>query len=98
VDKVVKPLLIVAGGLIAWNIFSRREAAASLNFIPGKIKGISWEGMSPVLTIQMIVQNTSNHSFTILSIAGNVYLIKPDGKKYLIGYVSDFEKQTVAPI
>jgi hypothetical protein len=96
-NRLLKGLLILGGGLLAWNLFSRGQAALSLNFYPGQIKRLSWSGLSPTLTIEMQVQNTSNHSFNILSIAGNVYTTQ-NGKDFLIGRVADFTPRAVAPV
>ena len=90
-------MLFLGGGLLAWNLFARGQAAYSLNFLPGKIKTLTWDGVRPVIVVEMIVQNTSNHSFNILSIAGNVYT-NQNGKTILIGTVSDFVTKQIAPI
>lgn len=84
-----------AGALLAWNIYARAQAAYSLNFLPGRIKSLSFNGVRPVLTVEMQVQNTSNHVFNVLSIAGNVY-VNSGGKDYLIGDVEDFQPVQIA--
>lgn len=58
-----------AAGLYLWNL---SKAAGSLVYYPGNITGFSLSGFSPVVTADLIVQNTSNISFTITSLAGNV--------------------------
>jgi hypothetical protein len=64
--------------------------------LPGNVKSIGWQWLSPVITISLIVQNTSNHSFNLLSIAGDLYSVKSDND-YLLGHISDFTSQTIAP-
>jgi hypothetical protein len=96
-NRLLKGLLILGGGLLAWNLFSRGQAALSLNFYPGRVKRLSWSGLGPVITLELSVQNTSNHSFNVLSIAGNVYTTQ-NGKDFLIGRVADFAPRAVAPV
>ncbi len=95
--RLGQTILLVGGGLIAWNLYSRTQAAKSLNFLPGQIKSFDYVNGYPVITIGLIVQNTSNHSFNLLSIAGNVKSVK-DGTSYILGYVSDFTPQVIPPI
>lgn len=95
-DNLLKGILIAGGGLLLWNLYSHGAAALSLNFLPGRIKKLSWDGLGPSLQIELQAQNTSNHSFNVLSIAGNVYVTQ-NGKDYLIGRVSDFTQVAVAP-
>jgi hypothetical protein len=90
-------LLLTGGAVLAWNIFSRKKAAESLNFIPGQFKTFAWENGNPVIVVTVLVQNTSNHIFNILSIAGNVYT-ETGGDEFLIGDVSDFVQKTIPPI
>lgn len=92
-----KTIALGIAALLAWNIYSRARAAGSLTFFPGKIKKFDWNNGSPVITFELLVQNTSNHTFNLLSIAGNVFSLS-NGKQYLIGYISDFRSQTVAPV
>lgn len=61
------------------------NAAITMIFFPGTVQGVSFVGISPVLTFSVIVQNTSNVDVTINSIAGNVF-----SNTQLIGNVSTF--------
>ncbi len=81
---VFEAVALVAGvaGLYLWNL---RNAASNLNYFPGDITGFSLSGFSPVITADLIVQNTSNVEFTINSLAGNVL---SDGT--IIGNLSNF--------
>lgn len=94
--STAKYLLLGVAALFGLNLFSRAQAAGSLGFLPGRIKSFTWQGLSPVITFELIVQNTSNHAFNIYSIAGSVYALV-NGKNYLIGYLSDFTSQSIAP-
>lgn len=77
-------LLILAGaaGIYVWNL---SKAANNLTYFPGNITGISLDGLTPVVFATLIIQNTSNLSFTISSLAGSV-----TSNGTLIGNVSDF--------
>jgi len=81
---VFEAVAIVAGvaGLYLWNL---SRAASNLIFFPGSITGFSLSGFSPVITAELIVQNTSNIEFTINSLGGNVL---SDGT--IIGNFSNF--------
>jgi len=81
---VFEAVAIVAGiaGLYLWNL---RNAASNLTYFPGDITGFSLSGFSPVITADLVVQNTSNVDFTINSLAGNVL---SDGT--IIGNLSNF--------
>lgn len=75
-------LLAGAGALYLWNL---SRAAGNLTFFPGSITGLSLSGTSPVITCELIVQNTSNVSFTINSMVASVY-----ADDTLIGNISNF--------
>jgi hypothetical protein len=81
---VFEAVVLVAGvtGLYLWNL---ARAASNLTYFPGEITGFSLSGFSPVITADLIVQNTSNVEFTINSLAGNVL---SDGT--IIGNLSNF--------
>jgi len=82
-------VLLLAGfaGLYLWNL---SRSAGYLQYYPGNITGFSL--IPPVITVDLIVQNTSNVSFTINSLAANV---TSDGTQ--IGNVSDFIPVTIGP-
>jgi len=92
--KTGHAIALTAAGLLAFNLYSRAQAAGSLTFFPGKIRRLEWDGLNPVIVFELIVQNTSNHAFNINSFAGNVYTIA-NGHKYLIGYVYNFTTQAI---
>lgn len=81
-------LLIGAGVLIYTNTVTK--AAGNLIFFPGNPTGITLDDLNPVITLQLVVQNTSNVDFTFNSLAGNVAC-----DNTLIGNISNFRPVTV---
>ena len=95
----MKPIQVVgvtAAGLFILNMLSRKAAAGTLNIYQGAVKGISWEGLTPVITVGIIVSNTSNQTFNINSLAGSMTTIT-NGKNYVIGSASSFTRQSILP-
>lgn len=84
-------LLLPVAGLLVIGLLLQKKAAAALHYF---IKGvaISFEGITPVLRIDVMVQNPSNQSFTVRSIVGSLFA---DGSK--IGDASLFQTVTIAP-
>lgn len=95
-DKPLKGILAVVAVLVGYNLFARKNAAGTLNFLPGNLKAIGSDGITPIVTVGLLVQNTSNQSYTLNSIAGTVYA-NNDGNTYNIGNVSSFEQQRISP-
>ncbi len=87
---VIEAVVLVAGfaGLYLWNL---KNAAGNLTFFPGNITGFSLSGLSPIITADLIVQNTSNVDFHINSLSGNIY-----SNGTLIGNFSDFVPSAIA--
>lgn len=77
-------LLILVAGLGLY-LFTTARAASNLTYFPGNVTGFSFQGMTPVGTADLIVQNTSNVEFTINSLSASV-----SSGDTLIGNVSDF--------
>lgn len=92
-------LLLLAGAV--WLYTSTvTKAAGNLIFVPGNITNIELQGISPVVVVNLIVQNTSNVDFTLNSLAAT---ITSDGTQ--IGNVSNFHavaipgnSQTAVPL
>lgn len=80
----VVALLVVAGaaGLYLWNL---GKAAGNLIYIPGTITSFSLNGISPEIAATLVIQNTSNITFTINSLAA---VVTSDDTQ--IGNVSSF--------
>lgn len=81
-------LLAGAAGLYFWNL---SKAAANLIYFPGNITGFQLDGISPIIYVDLIVQNTNNVSFTINSLAGNVL-----SNNTVIGNIKNFTPVEVA--
>lgn len=75
-------LLAGAGAVYLWNL---SKAAANLIYSPGDITGFRLDGISPVLYVDLVIQNTNNVSFTINSLAGSVL-----SNDTVIGNISNF--------
>ena len=93
-SSVLNPLLIGAGLLVAWNFLKKGVSSQSLIFLPGQVKGVYFDGITPYITVGIIVQNTSNQNYTIRSLAGNVTANK-NGSNYNIGNLSTFTPQYI---
>lgn len=74
-----------------YNVFQRKAAAGALNFLPGTVRDIAFDGSTPVLTASLIVQNTSSQQFILKAIAGDLY-----SNGYWVGNISYWQPQTIA--
>lgn len=83
-------VLGAAAALIAYSLFRKGAAAGTLIFYPDRIRDFEFDGLTPVLVAGIRVQNTSNQSFTLNSLAGNVF-----SDNTLVGNASIFTPQTV---
>lgn len=79
--------VLLAVGIVAglW-FFNKNRAAGNLVFFPGNITGFNFNGATPIVTAELIVQNTNNVSFTINSIAASV-----SSNGTMVGNVSNFQ-------
>lgn len=78
--------------MVAYSLIRKGAAAGTLIFYPDKVTDFEFDGLTPVLTAGIRVQNTSNQSFTLNSFAGNVF-----SDNTLVGNVGIFTPQTVPP-
>lgn len=90
--KASTGVLLAAGGFFLFTLLRKGAGLLTLNIFPGKIQGLTFSGVTPVLKFGLGVQNTSNQSYTLNSVAGSLY----SGDVY-IGNISSFVSQTVAP-
>lgn len=88
----LKTGLLIGGALLAYNALTKGAALAQLNFYPGKVTGIKFDGSTPVLSFILTVQNTSNQNIVLRSIAGNLF-----ANGYLIGNVASFIPVNIGP-
>lgn len=84
------PVILSAAAIIALNLISKGTAAKSLNFYPGQIKGLQFDGATPIITLGLLVQNTSNQNILFRSFAGNIY-----ANGFLVGNVSTYQPTTI---
>lgn len=77
-------LLAAAAGVGYW-FYSKARALGNLVFSPGTVLGMQFINGMPVITLSIIVQNTSGASLFLQSFAGNVY-----SNDTLIGNVYNF--------
>lgn len=89
--KPGESILLGLGALIAFGLIRKKNALGTLNFYPATATDLRFEGMTPILSLGLAVQNTSNQQFTLNSFSGNVY-----SNNYLVGNVSNFNPVTVA--
>ena len=84
-NAAIKTGLLAAGALIAYNAFAKAGALTRLNFYPKGVSGLRFDGVTPVVTLSLAIQNTSNQAIVLRSIAGNVY-----ANGTLVGNVSNY--------
>ena len=75
-SKLIKTAEIIglgALGLLVFGFTRKIQGAGTLNFLPNKVDSLAWDGTTPVLTVSVSVQNTSNQSYLISSIVGSIY-------------------------
>jgi LEA14-like dessication related protein len=70
--NTAKVLIGGAAALGAWYLYKLRSVG-NLVFFPGSITGMRWEGMTPVMSFQVVVQNSSSMPVSIHSLAGSLY-------------------------
>lgn len=80
---------LALAGLVAWGLLAAKRASGALNYYVSKV-ALSFEGVTPVLRLDITTQNPSNHSFIIKSIAGDLLV---DGQK--VGNASVFQTITI---
>jgi hypothetical protein len=83
---------VAAGAIIALTAFSKAKAAGTLNFYPEGVRSLSFDGITPVISIGLVIQNPSSNSFQIKSLVGNL-----SANGFLIGNVSTYQPVTVRP-
>ncbi len=88
---VIEIALILGGVAVAYYA-NLANAAGNLIFYPGSIQGLSFQDATPVVQGSVIIQNTSNATFTFNSVAGN---ITTNGT--LVGNISNFVPVTIGP-
>lgn len=77
---------------IGYSVFRKAQGLGKLNFFPASVKNFHFAGLTPVFTLGLGCQNTSNQSFTVHSIAGDVI-----SNGYYVGTISAFYNQSILP-
>jgi hypothetical protein len=90
--KTGQAILTTAALLVGYNLFAKSQAAERLNFYPASVTNIRFDGLTPVLTLGLAVQNVSNQRFVVRSIAANL-----SANGYIIGNLAFFLPQTIQP-
>lgn len=84
--------LLTGAGFLAYKAFSKTQSAGTLNFYPASIKNIQMDGVTPVLTLGLAIQNPSSQTYIIKAVVGSLY-----ANNILIGNVSSYvPKQVIA--
>lgn len=91
-NSLLKTGLFVGGALLAYNAFTKANALQTLNFYPKGVSGISFEGVTPIIKLNLAIQNTSNQQMVIRSLAGNLF-----ANGFLIGNVSSYNVLAIRP-
>lgn len=76
--------------MLGYSLIRKETALKTLNFSQAGVHDFEFDGLTPVFVLGLGIQNTSNQSFTLNSIAGNVY-----ANGYYVGNVAHFTPQTI---
>lgn len=91
--QTAKAILLGGAAIIAWNVYNKANAAGKLTFYPAGVKSLRLEGTTPIVTIGVRIQNTSNQKLVLKALAGYVY-----ANTYLIGNLSSFTPYDINPV
>lgn len=84
-------ILLPIAGLIALGLMAQKKAAGFLNMFIDTVS-IAFSGLTPVIRVNIAIQNPSNEQFVIKSLVANLKA----GEK-LIGNVSSFDTIVINP-
>lgn len=82
-------LLLVAGAAGAYWYFTQKKAIGLLNYYIHDI-GVDFDGLAPLMKLNIAIQNPSNSSFLVRDFVGNI-----SANGYNIGTVSSFTPLSV---
>lgn len=95
--KTGAAIALTAGGVLAYTLLTKRSALSTINFFPvANDVTIQFDGATPVMTIGLAAQNTSNQQLVLRSFAGDL-LATVNGTEYTVGNISSFTQTVVAP-
>jgi LEA14-like dessication related protein len=87
----INKLLIIGAAVAAYFLYVQKQAIGLLNYVIGSV-ALSFNGLTPVLKINVLIQNVSNQSFTVTSFVGNVNVAGSS-----IGSMSSFTEVVIPP-
>ena len=90
--NILQSTLLIGGALVAVNAFQKASAAGTLNFYPDSIKNIAFDGITPIATIGIMVQNPTGQRYQVRSLVANL-----TANGFNIGNVSSFAPTYIAP-
>lgn len=70
--NILSKTLLAAGAVVALSSMQKAAASRNLNFFPSDIKRIRFEGIVPILTLGITIQNPNNVRMVIRSMVGNI--------------------------
>lgn len=83
-------IFLGAGALIAYSLYRKSAAAGDLVFYAKGIRSLDWDSGSPIIVLNLGIANTSNQSFDVNALAGELWT-----NNTYIGYVSSFNRIVV---
>ena len=87
-------ILLVATAFVGFLVFSKRTAIGLLNYFVSGI-AIAMDGFTPVMRVEIGIQNPSNEDFQIRSFVGNLFAVDALNQSHPIGNVSAFSSMWV---
>lgn len=84
-------LLLFGAAAVALIWFTKASAAKNLKFFIASVSA-EMHGATPVIVLQVMIQNPTNESYTVSALVGNL----SSSTGYLIGNVSGFQPVPVA--
>ena len=91
---VIRPqtVFLAAGAVLAYSLFKKGSALSTLNFYPKGVKQVRFDGITPVVTLALAIQNTSGQNMVVRSFAGNLY-----ANGYFLGNASSYTATAIRP-
>jgi hypothetical protein len=89
-------VLLAASAFVAYLVFSKKKAIGLLNYFISGI-AIGSDNNTPVMRVEIGIQNPTNEDFQIRAVVGNLKATSIDGSTYNIGNVSSFVSLSVRP-
>lgn len=84
-----KGIFLIGAAFIAWLLIAQKKAIALLSYSVEKV-GVSFDGITPLLRLDILIQNVSAETFTIQSFVGNLLV-----NGYQVGTISSFTSLTI---